>query len=415
MINELTKLQAQQLIEFRESCLSIGLSTAPMDKQLHQELVSWLYKKYLGIEKSPYIWYVDSPLMYNFVINIVNYVEKNFEENLENNLCNNLGENLRNNLRNNLWENLRNNLGENLRNNLRNNLWENLRNNLGENLRNNLRNNLWENLRNNLGENLRNNLRNNLWENLRNNLGENLRNNLRNNLWENLRNNLGENLKLFYNIYWTNSDISWISFYLYPMLFLKEDIYSNENSKDLKNIFNLFSNIGCIFFHKNICFISERPVEIHKTGIQLHNENGPSVLFKDGYCIWNLNGVNVTKEIVMTPAVKLDPNLVLKEQNAEVRREIVRKIGINRVIEKLGATVVESWKDASGRQYELINFSILNRDRPYLKMKNPSVDTWHIEGVHPECNTIEKALAWRNHQWEPGTNFNKYEEPIELT
>jgi len=29
-------------------------------------------------------------------------------------------------------------------------------------------------------------------------------------------------------------------------------------------------------------------------------------------------------------------------------------------------------------------------------MKNPSIDALHIEGVHPDCNTVEKALAWRN-------------------
>jgi hypothetical protein len=47
--------------------------------------------------------------------------------------------------------------------------------------------------------------------------------------------------------------------------------------------------------------------------------------------------------------------------------------------------------------YELL---ILNmgdgRRRPYLKMKNPSIKTWHIEGVAPEIKTVKEALAWRN-------------------
>jgi arsenate reductase-like glutaredoxin family protein len=29
-------------------------------------------------------------------------------------------------------------------------------------------------------------------------------------------------------------------------------------------------------------------------------------------------------------------------------------------------------------------------------MLNPSIGVYHIEGVHPECDTVEKALNWRN-------------------
>ena len=36
------------------------------------------------------------------------------------------------------------------------------------------------------------------------------------------------------------------------------------------------------------------------------------------------------------------------------------------------------------------------RIRPYLKMINPSTNDIHFEGVHPQCNTVESALAWRN-------------------
>jgi hypothetical protein len=36
------------------------------------------------------------------------------------------------------------------------------------------------------------------------------------------------------------------------------------------------------------------------------------------------------------------------------------------------------------------------RNRPYLKMINPSIGTYHIEGVHPECKTVKEALIWRN-------------------
>jgi len=102
--------------------------------------------------------------------------------------------------------------------------------------------------------------------------------------------------------------------------------------------------------------------------------------------------VRVSREIAETPAKELDPKLILKEKNAEVRREIVRKVGVERVCEKLGAKCIDR-QDT----YELLMLDLGDgRSRPYLKMRNPSIGIYHIEGVHPDCNTVEKALNFRN-------------------
>lgn len=94
----------------------------------------------------------------------------------------------------------------------------------------------------------------------------------------------------------------------------------------------------------------------------------------------------------MTPANKLDSNLVLTEKNAEVRREIVRKIGTEKLCQDLKAKIIDM-KD----NYELLDLNIGdNRMRPYLKMINPSIGTYHIEGVHPNCRTVDQALKFRN-------------------
>lgn len=47
--------------------------------------------------------------------------------------------------------------------------------------------------------------------------------------------------------------------------------------------------------------------------------------------------------------------------------------------------------------YELLWLGLEDgRTRPYLKMKNPSIGVYHIEGVHPTCRTVRQALNWRN-------------------
>jgi hypothetical protein len=112
--------------------------------------------------------------------------------------------------------------------------------------------------------------------------------------------------------------------------------------------------------------------------------------------------MRVDRKIIETPADELDPELAIKEKNVEVRMAIVRKIGIERFINKLGAETIDKWRD-----YELLDLSKHFRDmriKPkYLKMKNPSTGTWHVEGVPPGIKTCKEALEWRigGHQWNP--------------
>jgi len=109
-----------------------------------------------------------------------------------------------------------------------------------------------------------------------------------------------------------------------------------------------------------------------------------------------LNGVKVNEIIVKTKPETMNTEWLqgnfIKETNVEIRREIVKKLGSSLLCERLKAKCI----DKIGN-YELLNLNINTEIfRPYLKMINPSTGTIHIEGVHPSCNTVEKALNWRN-------------------
>lgn len=123
-----------------------------------------------------------------------------------------------------------------------------------------------------------------------------------------------------------------------------------------------------------------------------HGDGVPAASWESGERLYILNGVPVPEEIAVKPARDLDPRLVLTERNAEVRREVVRKIGVERVVTELGAVCVDREGD-----YELLLLDLGDRRRrPFLKMRNPSVGVYHVEGVHPDCRTVRQALAWRN-------------------
>jgi hypothetical protein len=108
--------------------------------------------------------------------------------------------------------------------------------------------------------------------------------------------------------------------------------------------------------------------------------------------------------LINTPAEKLQAEDFAKIENVEIRREFVRKIGIERLIQKLGAKVI----DKQGT-YELLEMDLnLSAPARALKMKNPSIDVWHVEFVPPEIDSVQKAINWRAQEvltegdWQPG-------------
>ena len=51
--------------------------------------------------------------------------------------------------------------------------------------------------------------------------------------------------------------------------------------------------------------------------------------------------------------------------------------------------------------YQLLSIDLGNgvTDARFLKMINPSVGVFHLEGVEPGIATVEQALNWRNGGW----------------
>jgi hypothetical protein len=96
--------------------------------------------------------------------------------------------------------------------------------------------------------------------------------------------------------------------------------------------------------------------------------------------------------VVETPANEITKKMIFDEKNVDVRREIIRRIGKERLLEVLDYSVLDKMDD-----YKLITFDIGDgRVRPFLLMVNPSIGVQHVEGVSPEIITVKAALAWRN-------------------
>jgi hypothetical protein len=123
---------------------------------------------------------------------------------------------------------------------------------------------------------------------------------------------------------------------------------------------------------------------------RLHSDNSPAVHWPNGKSWWYLYGVQVEQWMAETQAEQLDITKVLKVSNNEQRTAVMRRIGVDRLIQKIGAKSLDTWGD-----YTLLEIKLNDRVCRYLKMLNPSVGIWHVEGVPVDCKTVEDALHSR--------------------
>jgi len=157
---------------------------------------------------------------------------------------------------------------------------------------------------------------------------------------------------------------------------------------------------GFRVMHEKFCIVSEFP-EILKVNAnnRPHCETGPSHRWKDGFEIYHLNGIRVPKWLVMTDAGKIDPKLALTEKNVDVQREIIRKVGAERILKATNAKCLNIFVDRhknGGNVYKLMKMKLGNSiNRKYLYYEHASLPgVWYAQPVPPETKKALHARAW---------------------
>ncbi len=159
------------------------------------------------------------------------------------------------------------------------------------------------------------------------------------------------------------------------------------------------AELGLFYPLNNVLIIGSRPSVIHRNANgQLHMDQVPAIEYSDGWKLFFLNGIAMAPDQVLTPAERMSPESALKETNADRRRELIRKVGIERMLAKLPHKILHKRGD-----YQLLSVDMpeIATDVRYLKMLNPSAKCWHLEAINrSECDekTVDAALKWRNSQ-----------------
>jgi len=343
-IEKLTAEQEQALVAYHAECMAIGTSTAPADRPRAEAAISKMYQL-IGKPQPTFVW-CDSPATCILARFVLQEWSKTAKEG------NSLETSLRTSLRTSLETSLRTSLRASLGTSLETSLWTSLGTSLetslgaslGTSLWTSLRTSLWTSLRTSLGTSLRASLETSLGTSLRASLWTSLRTSLETSLGTSLRTSLetslGTSLETSLGTSnWGQQEQYWIGFYRFMELHLKI-AYDPQKSGHLGWWNDIAESANWWFPYEGYCFVSERPVRCAiDEERRLHHESLAAMEFKDGWKVYAYHGVTVPAQVIETPET-ITIEQIKNEENAEVRRCMVERMGWARFYSEAGMKVL---------------------------------------------------------------------------
>lgn len=408
MIKTLRKEQKTLLPVYRDKWLKIGLNTKPFALGEASPIITYLYENILK-KPVPPIVILDSPYKAWLAVCMLttrNQVREQVRDQIEKQVWGQVwgqvGKQVWSQVWSQVWEQVWSQVWNQIENQVRNKVWERVK----EQVENQVVNQVWEQVMNQIKmqveKQVREKVREQVWEQVGKQVWEQI--------WEQVgKQVLGQILKGGVEsnkgpFVWPylNGQYSASSFGFYDYIFGELDVI--VSNKVQLEWYKSTSRLNLIYPLDSICVLCQPPEKIARKDGVLHCEDGPAIQYPD--CpVYALNGIVVKEDYVLRKASEIPISEVLAEMNVDVRRELVRKLGLERFTE-IGKLV-----DVS-EHYKLLDMASLWKGTnmsyaPYLLMKNPSLDdTWHLEAVSKDCKTVEQANNWRvfgdpHQKWSP--------------
>jgi len=242
------------------------------------------------------------------------------------------------------------------------------------------------------GQEVRREVREKVWEEVWEKIEREVKGEVRRGIEQEIR---GEVENIYFPYIYGSFD-TWYSFYD----FFNNEVFKLKNEKKF-NIIKNMSKVGFVWACKDFCVISQKPQKILKNKNGLHSDRETSFEYagKLGTKMYHLNGIKVPEWLITTKPEEIDVQKVLGEKNTDVQREIIRKIGAERLIQKLNPKTLDKWtqpgKNLSYKLYE-VTLPNTNIKRKYLYYEHASVPgIFFCKPVPPQCKKVIHARAFQ--------------------
>jgi hypothetical protein len=194
--------------------------------------------------------------------------------------------------------------------------------------------------------------------------------------------------------FWGQHEAAWPAYYNWPHVALRP-MHSDEEMKTLNNWLAVAASCGWWEPFEGICFVCERMQECHvdDTG-RLHNTSGAALLSRDGFSVYADHGVILPDWVIERPE-EITVEKINKEDNTEVKRVMVERMGWERFIAESKATVLDERYNDRDLQYERLYK--LPDDSSRFECSDPSTGRKYFLGVPNEIRNCEEAQNWLSH------------------
>ena len=157
---------------------------------------------------------------------------------------------------------------------------------------------------------------------------------------------------------------------------------------------SLIMDCSHVYMYKKMAVICDRPYRLtfdeHR---RLHASAATAIEFADGFRVYAYDGVRLPEQYGSLPPNKWQPQWLLTEKNAEIKRVLIEGIGYQRICQELQAVELDSW-----REYTLIRIkNEVDLEPIYLlRMTCPSTGRIHALRVPPDSRSAQSAITWIN-------------------
>ena len=358
-IEKLTAAQEARLVEFRDEWLAHGLSTEPADRKRAETALDAMYAAAKLPRPSLRIW-LRSPLegaIGSVVLGQIKGTRKTVGAQVGDQVRAQVGDQVRDQVGDQVWAQVR----------------DQVRDQVGDQVGDQVRDQVWDQVWAQVGDQV--------WDQV----------------WDQVRDQVGA--RVWAQVSWYCGyglhDANWLAWLDYF-----ERVVALKFTVPITGLLESGRSCGWYWPYAGAVLFTERPNRLRRDDQnRLHSDDGAAIRYPDGWGIWAWHGVRVPREVIEQPE-SLKPSDVLKEANAEVRRVMVERLGVDRFLTGVKAKVRHEDTDNLGHRRRLLTVAQpQDEELVAVEVTNSTREpdgTWksYILRVPPTMRSCAEAVAW---------------------
>lgn len=188
---------------------------------------------------------------------------------------------------------------------------------------------------------------------------------------------------------WGSQELYWIAWALFARKIGVK--LAPETDRRLVIMDRIASECEWWWPYEKLVVASERPTEVRfDDARRLHREDGPAVLYADGYALWSWHGVRVPEKWITEKAITAQDALTWP--NMEQRRAACEILGWNTILNRLEARTID--RDEDPEIGELVEVTIPDIGREKFLRVTCGTGRQFALPVPPDMKTALQANAW---------------------